>query len=73
MHLIVTEPFGPYRKGDRITSDVEAVLREHAASVVKVAALGPVGAAQPALPAAPEAHEPAPQPALAEEHKDAPQ
>jgi len=38
-HLIVTQPFGAYAKGDRIeeTAAVEAAERENAANVVAVA------------------------------------
>jgi hypothetical protein len=67
MHLIVVEPFGPYRKGDLITEGVEAVLREHAGSVVKVASPEqPKAEEVPEVPASP------PQPEKpAEEPKDA--
>jgi hypothetical protein len=64
MHLIVVEPFGPYRKGDLITDGVEAVLREHAGSVVSPEQ--PKAEEVPEVPASP------PQPEKpAEEPKDA--
>ena len=56
MHLIVRDPFGPYVKGDRITSGVQAILAEHAASVIQVA--GEEDAPEAIAPSEPQPPEP---------------